>query len=279
MADHESDKSGPGKSLDSLLGVFSAVTEGLLPQAKAIVMRDPSCVQRLDEESASPLHVAALHGHTEVLEMLLQYGSDVNEHSCGSLPLHLAAARGHADVVGALLAAGSWRSPREASTANQDTPLHKASRHGHTHVVQLLLAAGASPWRLNARGLTPCAVATHPHCSQQLAAAIACTAQAASKGSVQESADEPMQLPPPAASTPALADVKLQAAAFESAAGKGSGSSSSSKGSGATGSDTASASGAGVHAGAQPVSQQKTQGALDAQTAPPRKVSLFGVLR
>ena len=56
----------------------------------------------------TPLHGAAMHGHVELLKMLVERGSVVNarDRFSGATPLHSAAAAGHADAITALLEAG-----------------------------------------------------------------------------------------------------------------------------------------------------------------------------
>jgi len=56
----------------------------------------------------SPLHVAALEGHREVVELLLAHGADVNAMSkYGDTPLHFAITHRNVDVATALYKAGA----------------------------------------------------------------------------------------------------------------------------------------------------------------------------
>lgn len=53
-----------------------------------------------DDHGFSPLHWCAKEGHTKLVEMLLQRGARVNATNMGDdIPLHLAAAHGHLDIV------------------------------------------------------------------------------------------------------------------------------------------------------------------------------------
>ena len=56
----------------------------------------------------TPLHGAAMHGHVELLKILVGRGSEVNarDRFSGATPLHAAAGYGHADAITALLEAG-----------------------------------------------------------------------------------------------------------------------------------------------------------------------------
>lgn len=53
-----------------------------------------------DDHGFSPLHWCAKEGHTKLVEMLLQRGARVNATNMGDdIPLHLAAAHGHLEIV------------------------------------------------------------------------------------------------------------------------------------------------------------------------------------
>ena len=55
------------------------------------------------------LHAAARHGHTNAVQLLLEYGTDPNARDTGdnASALHFAAGYGHAEIVRALLDAGA----------------------------------------------------------------------------------------------------------------------------------------------------------------------------
>jgi hypothetical protein len=56
----------------------------------------------------SPLHIAALEGHLEVVELLLARGAAVNAISkYGDTPLHFAISHGNVEVITALYKAGA----------------------------------------------------------------------------------------------------------------------------------------------------------------------------
>eukprot|EP00438_Fugacium_kawagutii_P029140 Skav225245 [mRNA] locus=scaffold988:1857:2612:- [translate_table: standard] len=117
------------------------------------------------------MHMAAIHGHVEVLSALVAAGAVVTKAtkhdrwgpgSCadsvatrdsrGQTPLHFAAAEGHAAAVARLLELGAAVAPKDnidgggALQGRQgrcNTPLHWAAEEGHVEVAKLLLAARA----------------------------------------------------------------------------------------------------------------------------------------
>ncbi|KAH7082954.1 ankyrin repeat domain-containing protein [Paraphoma chrysanthemicola] len=87
--------------------------------------------------SNSPLSVAAVQGHCEIVKMLLNYKAydNVQRKKSGSA-LHLAAANGHEQVVRILL---DNEANVNALNIFYDTALHAASSRGHEQVVEVLL--------------------------------------------------------------------------------------------------------------------------------------------
>lgn len=91
-----------------------------------------------------PIHVAAEFGHNMVLKTLIDGGAIVDSKSCDTLEttsLHCAALKGHANCVQVLLECGAL--PNERSTERSETPLHYAARSGSLECVNRLLDHGA----------------------------------------------------------------------------------------------------------------------------------------
>jgi ankyrin repeat protein len=89
------------------------------------------------------LHVAATHGRTEIVRLLLQKGADPNARDQdGSAPIDEAAWRGFRDIVALLLDAGARIDGPQTKTGA--TPLNEAAFMGQAAVVELLLARNAS---------------------------------------------------------------------------------------------------------------------------------------
>lgn len=85
--------------------------------------------------------IASQKDHSDVVQVLLQAGADVNiAMSDSSTPLHTASYNGHHEVVKTMLRGGVKANITRSDT--NATALYMASENGHFHVVQTLLEAG-----------------------------------------------------------------------------------------------------------------------------------------
>jgi ankyrin repeat protein len=106
----------------------------------------------------TPLHVAALDGHAEIVRLLLEAGADqtIEDHYMRAVPAHKAASFGHAGALRALTAHSSFGLVADAQGPfNGYTPLHDAVWHGHTEATAVLLAAGVRTDIAGHDGRTP----------------------------------------------------------------------------------------------------------------------------
>ena len=79
-------------------GISTAANWGFGSMVSARLREDPSLATVMD--MTGPLHEAARHGHTRVVEMLLEAGADPRRVDAnGRTPLDLAAAQGHTAIV------------------------------------------------------------------------------------------------------------------------------------------------------------------------------------
>jgi hypothetical protein len=72
--------------------ILLAARGGSLEMVKMLLKRDPDLVFTKDNEGATPLHMAALGGHTDIAEFLLANKADINANdNNGQTPLDCAA--------------------------------------------------------------------------------------------------------------------------------------------------------------------------------------------
>ncbi|XP_036387724.1 ankyrin repeat and SAM domain-containing protein 1A-like [Megalops cyprinoides] len=119
------------------------------------ILRGPS-VNCVDSTGYTPLHHAALNGHSEVVEVLLRNEALTNaaDHQ-GCSPLHLAAWKGDQRIVHLLIQLGPSQPKLNQQNNDDDTALHCAAQYGHAPVVRLLLEEQSDPALRNRRLETP----------------------------------------------------------------------------------------------------------------------------
>ncbi len=104
------------------------------------------------QESAMPLHTAALLGDLATVQQYIASGADLDRKDAyGSTPLIVAATFGHADVARALLGAGA---DPDLTNPEGSTALHVAAFLGRAGIVEALLDAGADRYLRNDAGHT-----------------------------------------------------------------------------------------------------------------------------
>ena len=140
--------------LEDVKKLMTASGNGKVEEVRKLVSIGLVDIDYVDDKHGwTPLHSAAFHGHKDVVQLLLDRGSDPNKANVGGqTPLHYAAMKGHKDVVQLLLDRGA--DPNKANEGGW-TPLHEAAQNGHTVVLQLLLDRGADLNKANESGFTP----------------------------------------------------------------------------------------------------------------------------
>ncbi|XP_073795697.1 ankyrin repeat and SAM domain-containing protein 1A isoform X10 [Danio rerio] len=119
------------------------------------IWRGPN-VNCVDSTGYTPLHHAALNGHSEVVELLLRNEALTNiADNKGCFPLHLAAWKGDQRIVKMLIHQGPSHPKLNEQNNDNETALHCASQYGHTAVVHLLLEELTDPTMRNNKFETP----------------------------------------------------------------------------------------------------------------------------
>ncbi|KAG7081578.1 pfs domain-containing protein [Colletotrichum scovillei] len=123
------------------------VFEGLGFAVEEILKTNPEYVNAKSGNGATALQVAALHGHAEVVVLLLNKGADLHaKDGRRGTALQAASFNGHEDVVEILLDKGA---DPNIQGGRLDTPLQAAALNGHRGIGELLLDRGAD---CNAQG-------------------------------------------------------------------------------------------------------------------------------
>lgn len=108
----------------------------------ADLSENPSNINLPDDAGLTPLHLAALHCHTNVVMLLLAKGAKINRKAKDdATPLHLAAQEGCVDAITMLLAKGAKINAQD----NQGrTPLKRAELWHQNAVAELLRQRGGT---------------------------------------------------------------------------------------------------------------------------------------
>lgn len=108
-------------------------------------MENKADVHAQTQTGDTALTYACENGHTDVAEVLLYYGAELeHESEGGRTPLMKACRAGHICTVKFLIQKGA--DVNRQTTNNDHTPLSLACAGGHQQVVELLLTHGADPF-------------------------------------------------------------------------------------------------------------------------------------
>ncbi|KAM9122589.1 ankyrin repeat domain-containing protein 27 isoform 2-T4 [Pangshura tecta] len=105
-----------------------------------------------NQDGFTPLHVAALHGHPELVYLLLKHGANISAKNMNhAVPLHLACQKGHFQIVKCLVDCNAKQNKKDVYG---NTPLIYACLNGQHDIAALLLEHGASVNLSNSKGNT-----------------------------------------------------------------------------------------------------------------------------
>lgn len=130
-------------------GLVVALQSDALHAAVALIDWPKTNVETRTPKDESPLMLAALKGHKELVRKLIARDADVNKP--GWTPLHYAATSGELEIMALLLEEHAFI---DAQSPNKTTPLMMAAHYGTPEAVKLLLQEGADPTMRNELGMT-----------------------------------------------------------------------------------------------------------------------------
>ena len=132
--------------------IHQAIIDGETERVAELLKADPGLAMTPDENdrfNSLPLHLAAIHGHIGIAELLLKAGADVD---CGdsdeSTPLHNAGLNRHPEMLAFLLENGANVNRRDRNGAYA---LSFAASGGDTTCVQMVLDALGKKRKCNQR--------------------------------------------------------------------------------------------------------------------------------
>ena len=133
--------------------IHDAARAGDLGSLQKLVVQGADVNERAVRDE-TPLMLATLAGHGEVVNYLLQRGADIGaRNASGMTTLHAAAYGGHTDIVSLLIAKGAV--VNDSSNLFGVTPLHLASEENRPGTVEELLKHGANVAAIERNGYSP----------------------------------------------------------------------------------------------------------------------------
>lgn len=128
---------------------------GLTERVREQLQRDPAQLDGFSFDGWTALHLAAFFGRRDTVRALLESGARLDllaRNAQANLALHAATAGGRTEIVELLLAHGA---DVNAPTARGWTGLHLAAHGGYLELVECFLARGARAGQRTAEGKTP----------------------------------------------------------------------------------------------------------------------------
>lgn len=110
---------------------------------------NPDTVNSKNASGHSPLILAAYNGQSEMVDVLIQNGADVNYTFSQGAAIHGAAFKGYLSIVALLVNNGA---SLDEGDQNKTTPLIYATIFGHDEVAKYLFERGANPDYVDATG-------------------------------------------------------------------------------------------------------------------------------
>jgi ankyrin repeat protein len=121
--------------------VFQVIREGDVEKLKILLEKNPALVNAPHPFGFYPIHLAAMSGRRELIELLIEKGADVRVSFREGTVLHAAVYSGSRDVLELLISKGA---NIDAESESSGPPLLLAARLGRSEIAESLLARGAS---------------------------------------------------------------------------------------------------------------------------------------
>lgn len=132
-------------------GLILAIQSDCLRAAAALLAAPGIRAESRNLNDESPLMLAAIRGHLELVRQLIDRDADVNKP--GWTPLHYAVTGDQADQLAIVRLLLENHAFIDAQSPNGTTPLMMAATYGSGGAVQLLLEEGADPLMKNQLGM------------------------------------------------------------------------------------------------------------------------------
>jgi len=132
--------------------IHKAVQSGDLENVKIILEKDPELVKLKDNRGMIPIGIAVMMGHSDIVKLLIEKGSEFRYFDDDFSPLHMAAAYCRTDIARLLIEKGA---DIEYRGSDGKTPLHFAAYSGRKQIGELLVEKGANINSRDDSGYTP----------------------------------------------------------------------------------------------------------------------------
>ncbi|RMX42205.1 hypothetical protein pdam_00017324 [Pocillopora damicornis] len=134
------------------MAVFDVILNDKITDLKDLLQADPKCANSVGWHGLTPLHHAALKNNEELIDLLLQYGANINHpNAYRETPLHLACQAASLKLVHKLLEIGA---DLRAEDSAGRTCVHHAAKSGSVLKLHYLTECGLSLKKRDNRGLT-----------------------------------------------------------------------------------------------------------------------------
>ncbi|WP_265027666.1 ankyrin repeat domain-containing protein [Wolbachia endosymbiont (group B) of Chorthippus parallelus] len=118
------------------------IDDKLLEVIRFLVRQDRNIIKNKDVYGAGPLHIAAQHGHKDIVEFFIQKELNVNDADYQQLtPLHYAALHGRLRATKSLVEEGA---DIRAVSNDGKKPIHSAASNAHKNIVLFFVQQGLS---------------------------------------------------------------------------------------------------------------------------------------